>query len=288
MILNISRAVSQKRHIQKKLLYKLNKFNYTLRWLALVVVKVALVQLRSQKTRAESIEHAVKLLRKAGALEPDIACLPELWYPKAVNSFGQEFKSIIDIAKEQNMIIISGAFLERNNYNLFIASPVISRDGKILGRQFKIHPFGTQRDAVKSGTTMKMFDGGSFKFGIGICYDVVFPEVSRALMRKGAEILFFPSKINKKGIEPWHMYVQVRALENRIAVAAPNVCDDMCGGKSILVGFDYDKKTDIAVPKRIVGSISDQTLGLDIDLDHVRKIREARLKDLKSNLYVSL
>jgi predicted amidohydrolase len=41
------------------------------------VVKVALVQLRSQKTRAESIEHAVNLLRKAGALEPDIVCLPE-------------------------------------------------------------------------------------------------------------------------------------------------------------------------------------------------------------------
>ncbi len=41
----------------------------------------------------------------------------------------------------------------------------------------------------------------------------------------------------------------------------------MCGGKSILVGFDYDKKTDIAVPKRVVGSINEQALGLDIDLD---------------------
>jgi hypothetical protein len=82
------------------------------------------------------------------------------------------------------------------------------------------------------------------------------------------------------------MYVQVRALENRIA--APNVCNDMYGGKSLLVGFDYDKKTDIAVPKRVVGSINEQALGLDIVLDLVRKIREARLKDLKSNLYGSL
>jgi omega-amidase len=125
------------------------------------------------------------------------------------------------------MIIISGAFLERSSYNLYITSPVISRDGMILGRLFKIHPFGTQRNAVKSGTTMKMFDGVNFKFGIAICYEVVFPEVSRALLRKGAEILFFPSKINKKGIDPWHMYVQVRALETKIAVAAPNLCNDM-------------------------------------------------------------
>jgi predicted amidohydrolase len=84
------------------------------------------------------------------------------------------------------------------------------------------------------------------------------------------------------------MYVQVRALENRVPVAAPNVCDDNYGGKSILASFDYDKKTDIAVPKRVVGSTNDQTLMLDIDLDYVRKMREARLKDLRSNLYSSL
>ena len=186
------------------------------------------------------------------------------------------------------MIIIPGAFLEKIDDDLFISSPVISRDAMILGRQFKIHPFGNQRQGIKSGTTMQIFDVGSFKFGIGICYDVVFPEVSRALVRKGAEILFFPSKISKKGIQPWHMYVQVRALENRIPVAAPNVCDDNYGGKSILVSFDYHKSSDIAIPKRVVGSINDQNLELDIDLEFVRKIREARLKDLKSNLYGSL
>ena len=253
------------------------------------MVRIALVQFRSLKTGlAEPIEHAIKMLRKAGTVEPDIVSLPELWYPKIVHNFEQEFKYIINLSREQNMIIIPGAFLEKINDDLFISSPVISRDAMILGRQFKIHPFGNQRQGIKSGTTMQIFDGGSFKFGIGICYDVVFPEVSRALVRKGAEILFFPSKISKKGIQPWHMYVQVRALENRIPVAAPNVCDDNYGGKSILVSFDYHKSSDIAIPKRVVGSINDQNLELDIDLEFVRKIREARLKDLKSNLYGSL
>ena len=48
------------------------------------------------------------------------------------------------------------------------------------------------------------------------------------------------------------MYVQVRALENRIPIAAPNVCDDRSShgiyrGKCIFVDFDYDYKTDIAL-----------------------------------------
>lgn len=133
------------------------------RYLALVVVRIASVQLRSMNTRAESIEHVIKMLRKAGAVEPDIVSLPELWYPKIVHSFEQEFKSIIDVAREQNMIIISGAFLERINDNLYISSPVISTDGIILGRQFKIHPFGNQRKVVKSGTTTEIFEGGQLQ-----------------------------------------------------------------------------------------------------------------------------
>jgi len=252
------------------------------------VVRISLVQLRLWKTRAESIEHAMKILRKAIALDPDIVCLPELWYPKAVNDFEYEFKPIMNLAKEQSMIIIAGAFLERINNNQYISSPVISGTGETLGRQIKIHPFGSQRATVRPGSAVKIFDCGRLKFGIAICYDLVFPEISRALVTKGAELIFYPSKISAKGIKPWHMYVQVRALENRIPVGAANICNDAFGGKSILATFDYDKKTDIAIPKLIVGSVKEQTFGIDIDLENVRKIRSQRMKDFKRALYPTL
>ena len=122
----------------------------------------------------------------------------------------------------------------------------------VLGRQLKIHPFGPQRKVVKAGTKVELFESGNFKFGIGICYDIVFPEVARALVKKGADVLFFPSKIRYEGIKPWHMYVQVRALENRIPRVMLNICDSsnsIYKGKSIFVDFDYDYETDIAVPK---------------------------------------
>ncbi len=67
------------------------------------------------------------------------------------------------------------------------------------------------------------------------------------------------------------MYVQVRALENRIPIAAPNVCDSsnsIYKGKSIYVDFDYNYKTDIAVPKsRFGSSVNDQILIMGIDLN---------------------
>src|SRR5918912_944567 len=195
-----------------------------------IVQRIALVQINSYNNKDKAVEYACKLLKKAGSSDSDIVCLPELWYTKIVTNFETEFDKIIDVAKEYNMVIIPGAFLERINNNengddLQISSPVIAKDGVIAGRQLKIHPFGPQRKVVKAGTKVELFESGNFKFGIGICYDIVFPEVARALVKKGADILFFPSKIRYDGIKPWHMYVQVRALENRIPIAAPNVRD---------------------------------------------------------------
>ena len=113
-----------------------------------------------------------------------------MWYSKIVTHFESEFIEIVDAAKEYNITIIPGAFFERknkvnyNNNSLHISSPVISNKGIILGRQLKINPFGLQRKTVKAGTTVQVFETGSFKFGIGICYDIVFPEVSRALIKR--------------------------------------------------------------------------------------------------------
>jgi omega-amidase len=103
-------------------------------------------------------------------------------------------------------------------------------------------------------------------------------------------MLFFPSKIRYEGIKPWHMYVQVRALENRIPIAAPNVCDSggnsIYKGKSIFVDFDYEYKTDIAVPKlRFGSSVNDQILIMDIDLKRTRKLHKKRFEDFRNNLY---
>jgi predicted amidohydrolase len=253
------------------------------------VLRIALIQLQLQNNKTKAIEHALKLLNKVGSSDSDIVCLPELWYTKTVTNFETEFGKIIDVAKEYNMAIIPGAFVERRNNNnnncnnaLQISTPVIANDGVIAGRQLKIHPFGPQRKVVKAGTKVKLFESANFKFGIGICYDIVFPEVARALLKKGADILFFPSKIRLEGIKPWHMYVQVRALENRIPIAAPNVCDDSSSngiyrGKSIFVDFDYDYKTDIAVPKiRVGSSVNNQILIVNLDLNHSRKLRKKR------------
>ncbi|MFL6432453.1 MAG: hypothetical protein ACJ71O_01805, partial [Nitrososphaeraceae archaeon] len=60
-------------------------------------------------------------------------------------------------------------------------------------------------------------------------------------------------KITNRGIKPWHMYIQVRS---RVPIAAANVCDHTMShnGKNISVDFNYESRSDIAVPKLTIGS----------------------------------
>ncbi|MFZ0220542.1 MAG: carbon-nitrogen hydrolase family protein [Candidatus Nitrosopolaris sp.] len=257
--------------------------------------RVALAQISLQNNQEKAIKHSLKLLNRIGSSDSDIVCLPELWYSKILTNFETQFVKIIDVAKEYNMTVIPGAFIERSKKNdnrsslLQISSPVITNEGTVLGSQLKIHPFGPQRKVIKAGKKVQVFESSNIKFGIGICYDIVFPEISRALVKKGADILFFPSKIRHEGIKPWHMYVQVRALENRIPIAAPNVCDinNIYKGKSILVDFNYDNKTDIAIPRLRVGSsVNEQILIMDINLNYAKKLRKKRFEELRNDFHV--
>ena len=261
---------------------------FIIRCLGLDVLRVALAQIGLQNNQERAIRHSLKLLKSAGSSDSDIVCLPELWYSKILTNFETQFVKIMAVAKEYNMTVIPGAFIERskntdNRGLLQISCPVITNEGTILGNQLKIHPFGPQRKVIRAGNKLQVFESSNIKFGIGICYDIVFPEISKALVKKGADIIFFPSKIRHEGIKPWHMYVQVRALENRVPIAAPNVCDvnKTYKGKSILVDFNYDSKTDIAIPKLMIGSsVNEHILMMDIDLKYATRLRKKRFENL--------
>ncbi len=66
----------------------------------------------------------------------------------------------------------------------------LGRDGRVLGRYYKVHPTVTESDRVR-GRAFPVFDtpdlGG---VGMLICYDMVMPEAPRSLALEGADIIF--------------------------------------------------------------------------------------------------
>jgi predicted amidohydrolase len=216
------------------------------------------------------------MLNSAGRNETDIICLPEQWQKEnKLENFDVEFSVFKKIAKEYSMTIIPGAFYQKNKSSLTICAPVIAPSGEIIGVQEKIHPFDYEKNLVRAGTKARVFKT-KCKFGIIICYDMVFPHVAESLVKKGAQVLLSPSRIVRCGITPWHIYVQSRALENRVPILAANVQNRRFGGKGIIV--DLAENDGVMIPK-ITILHSQGTKSALFDLKKYEKSRKNRYLD---------
>jgi predicted amidohydrolase len=240
------------------------------------LTKLGLVQTRTYDSNEIGIGAISKLVENLGKQETDIVCLPEQWLKEnRIADFDTEFSRFKKIAKEYSMTVIPGAFYEKRKNGNVIASPIIGPTGEIVGMQEKIHPFDYEKDLVKPGTKAKMFKTAC-KFGIIICYDMVFSDVAETLVKKGAQVLFSPSRIVKRGIIPWHMYVQVRALENRIPILAANVQNNRFGGSSLIVSLRERDK--VMIPS-ILTLKGESAKALEFDLSKYKKSRKGRFSD---------
>ena len=243
------------------------------------MVKLGIIQSKSYKSNSQAINHIKKRLEILGKNEADIVCLPEQWLANnQISDFDLEFQEFKKIAGDFSMAIILGAFYARKRGKWVICAPIVGTNGEIIGMQEKIHPFGHERGVIKPGNQTKVF-GAKCKFGVVICYDMVFPDVSKSLVKKGAEVLFSPSRIVKRGIYPWHLYVQVRSLENRIPILACNVENFRFGGKSIMV--DLIEKNGIMHPRIITKLKGEDSKLKEFNLKKYRKSRKIRYSDSK-------
>ena len=241
------------------------------------MVKLGLIQTGSYSSNEQALQKISKSLKSLGKKETDIVTLPEQWLKNnKISDFDKEFSEFKKIAKDYSMTIIPGAFYERKKHRFVISSPVIGPKGEIIGTQEKIHPFDYEQKLVRPGREAKVFQTNC-KFGIIICYDMVFSDVANSLVKKGAEVLFSPSRIVKRGIVPWQLYVQVRALENRVPILASNVENNRYGGKSIIV--DLVEDDGVVIPIKKTELIGEKSKIKEFDLRKYKKSRKIRFSD---------
>jgi predicted amidohydrolase len=65
-------------------------------------------------------------------------------------------------------------------------------------------------------------DVGGLTVGLMTCYDLRFPELGRALVDRGAEVLVVPAAwvAGERKLDHWRTLVRARAIENTVYVVA--------------------------------------------------------------------
>lgn len=136
---------------------------------------------------------------------------------------GDNLEQVITKAKEYGMHVILG-MTEIEGDKLYNTMVLIGPQGYI-GKYRKVHQPGIEGEIYTCGNEFPVFDTSLGKIGMLICFDKVFPEMSRILTLKGAQILVMSTawglslsperwKEDPK-LRAYMLYDCVRAMENQ-------------------------------------------------------------------------
>jgi predicted amidohydrolase len=110
---------------------------------------------------------------------------------------------------------------------------LIGPDGEIIGIYDKTHPAPWERTDgggwVEVGTRADVFNTSLGDIGMIICYDGDFPELSRLLAVKGAEIIIRVSAL-QRSYDIWYITNAARAYDNHVYLLACNLIGPDAGG----------------------------------------------------------
>jgi deaminated glutathione amidase len=126
---------------------------------------------------------------------------------------------------------------------VFAASLVYAPDGRRRARYDKLHLFDVDLASGERYRESATFRPGVAPtppletdigcLGLTVCYDLRFPELYRALVQQGAEILTVPSAFTQRtGAAHWEVLLRARAIENQCFVIAPNQCGTHAAGRT--------------------------------------------------------
>lgn len=255
------------------------------------IFKVAILQLNAINNMDNSLKKGIIACRKAKELGADIAVFPEMWnigyeMPENDEDLGDWInKSIYEnnnylltfkkLAKELNMAI-SITFLEKTKDLPKNSVIIYDRFGNKILKYSKVHTVDFKMEKYMTpGNDFYVgeLDYGNGKLNIGsmICYDREFPESSRILMIKGAEIILVPNAcfMSKIRLEQ----LKIRAYENMVGIVTVNYTD--YGGRSSAFGPIVRDENKKELNSEILIMDENESIQIvEFNMDEIRNYRE--------------
>jgi len=146
-------------------------------------------------------------------------------------------------ARDNKVFLIGGSFPERApDGKLYNSCYSFNQDGDMVALHKKVHLFDIdipgqitfkESDALAPGDTPTIFDlsehgGPPVRIGIGICYDIRFPELCWIYRNLGCNLLVFPGAFNLvTGAAHWELLARSRAMDTQAYVAFCSPSRDM-------------------------------------------------------------
>ena len=151
---------------------------------------------------------------------------------------------LCDIAKQHGAYVIGGLATKRADCRGLNEAVAAAPDGRVVTRYAKIHPYAPGKEAqhYAGGDAIVAFDAGNgFTVAPFVCYDLRFPEIFRAAMQRGANVMVVIASWPSPRVEHWITLLRARAIENQCYVMGVNRCGNdpylPYPGRSLVIDF---------------------------------------------------
>jgi predicted amidohydrolase len=197
-------------------------------------MRIALCQLPVSADPGVNRRRVRDALRDAAGRGAELAVFPEA----VMTRFGSDLRAaaepldgpfcsdLAEAAKETGVALVAGVFEPAPDGRVYNTAVVIDGDGALVAAYRKLHLFDAfaqrESDLVAPGSSVVVTTLAGVRVGVQTCYDIRFPELTRALAVGGAALVTV-SAAWQAGLfkeEHWVTLLRARAIENTVWIAA--------------------------------------------------------------------
>jgi N-carbamoylputrescine amidase len=192
---------------------------------------------------------------------------------------GEVSRHLVQLARDHQISILAGLAESEESGNVFASHLVVAPDGT-LGVYRKIHIAPPERDIFSPARTVPLFEISGVKFGVQLCYDAHFPELSTCMAVEGADILFMPHASPRgtpdEKYNSWMRHLSARAFDNGLFIIACNQSGNnqrgiQFPGVAVMIGPDGH-----VIDKQL--SDEDSILVADLKSNNLAAVRNHRMR----------
>jgi len=268
-------------------------------------MKVALIQQSYRGSRKSTRKYTTKQIAKASKNGAKLVVLQELHqteyfcqsedvkFFRYADSYQDDLKYWATVAEKNSIVLVTSLFEKRTAGLYHNTAVVFESSGEIAGKYRKMHipddPAFYEKFYFTVGDLgFEPIDTSVGRLGVLICWDQWYPEASRIMTLKGAEILIYPTAIGwfdgdsqdekDRQLDSWITIQRSHAIANAIPLISCNRVGFEEDSSGVLNGINFWGNSFICGTQGEILSKADskceKILYADIDKSRTEEVRD--------------
>ncbi len=191
----------------------------------------------------KNMERMADMVRSAKTSGAGLICFPEM----NISGYSRrpDIKAVAEpvpgpisdqlsrLSVRENIAILAG-MAERGDGDRIFVSHLAAAPDRSVGVYRKVHIAPPEREVFTAGEDVPVFEYAGVRFGIQLCYDAHFPDLSTLMAQKGVDVIFMPHASPRgtpaEKYRSWRRHLPARAFDNSLFVVACNQAGENTNG----------------------------------------------------------